>query len=203
MSSVATTVNYVWLQRKQILFQNFWYEYMDTPPPSIAAVRNAGWVLSIISKLQNLSRAVKMCKWLTRMCICSHECLFHMEMFNWGIQFKYPFIVREDKKAPGCLYLQPSLEPVLNGTSPLLTSQCFGTMKNSTQENKRVSCLFDWFDNDKESLNSFDVSAQLADRGRKCQWKKKSWMILWGTTCSLEKTQVTEWESLWSIWKRK
>ena len=80
-----------------------------------------------------------MCKWLRRMCVCSHECLFHMEMFNWGIQYKclfFYFLSEKIRNLQDVLYSKPSLEPMLNGTSPLLTSQCFGTMKNSTQENK-------------------------------------------------------------------
>ena len=52
-----------------------------------------------------------------------------------------------------------SLESVLRGTSPLLTSQCFGTVKNSTQESKRISCLPDCLDNDMESLNSWFICA--------------------------------------------
>ena len=56
--------------------------------------------------------------------ICSHDCLFHMEMFRWGIQYKYSFLSK------------PSLESVLNVASLLPTSQCLVTLKNSIQENR-------------------------------------------------------------------
>ena len=75
-------------------------------------------------------------------CICSHEYLLHMEMFSWDIQYQYSFLSVKLRNCQDVMYSQPSLESVLNGDSPLLTLQCFGTVKISTQENR--SFLLAW-----------------------------------------------------------
>ena len=75
--------------------------------------------------------------------ICSHECLFHMEMFRLGIQYKYPFIVREAKKSPRCRVFT-AIFVISAGRNQSTTDVTifFGTVKNSTQENK--SFLLIW-----------------------------------------------------------
>ena len=80
--------------------------------------------------------------------ICSHECLFHTEMFRWGIQYKYPFFVREAKKSPRCRVLTAIFVISAGRNQSTTDVTIFGTVKKSTQENKRCSCLFDWFDTD-------------------------------------------------------
>ena len=68
-----------------------------------------------------------------------------MEMFRWGIQYKYPFFVREAKKSPRCRVFTAIFVISARQNQSTTDVTIFGTVKNSTQEIK-VSCLFDWFD---------------------------------------------------------
>ena len=67
---------------------------------------------------------------------------------SFGIQYKYTFFVREAKKSSRC-WVFTAIFVISAGRNQSTTDvTIFGTVNNSTQENKRVSCLFDGFDTD-------------------------------------------------------
>ena len=65
-----------------------------------------------------------------------------------GYSIQVSIFVREAKKSPRC-WVFTAIFVISAGQNQSTTGvTIFGTVKNSTQENKRVSCLFDWFDTD-------------------------------------------------------
>ena len=57
-----------------------------------------------------------------------------MEMFRWGIQYKYPFFVREAKKSSRCRVFTAIFVISTGWNQSTLTSQFFGTVKNSREK---------------------------------------------------------------------